>query len=463
MSEIRVLIIEDSVRDAELLILELSRGGMVAASERVETPEELAAALKRDDWDIIFSDHNLPGFSSLEALELFKQMKKDIPFIIISGTIGEDVAVEAMKAGANDYLIKGKLARLIPAVQRELREAKDRQLRRQAEALLEESEKRFQNMADTAPVLIWMSAPEGPMIYVNKLWREFTGSVLEQNLGWGWQEVIHSDDWESLSTLHRDGLCERKTYKTQVRVRRFDGIFRWMLMTGSPRYDGNNNFCGFVGSCTDVTELKEAKEAAEEANQNKNRFLGRMSHELKTPLNAIMGYSEMLLNDMVSRPEKQKMFLQHIATSSHHLSALINDILDVTKIETGKIALIKRDINLTEFIEEIEGIFYKLLQEKNISLSFDIVPDLTHFVADQSRLKQIFVNLIHNAIKFNRPDGFVKVKLFLSDNQEQQWLTCEVEDSGIGMPKDKLEQLFTEFYSVSMILPLGLMKAWALA
>src|SRR3990170_1385779 len=133
MKPLRVLIIEDSEADAELLLLDLRRGGYAPEFERVETPEGLSDALARQSWDLIISDYAMPCFNGLQALKLVQERGIDIPFIIVSGSIGEDVAVAAMKAGAHDYLMKGHTARLLPAIARELREVDMRQGRRQAD------------------------------------------------------------------------------------------------------------------------------------------------------------------------------------------------------------------------------------------------------------------------------------------------------------------------------------------
>ena len=140
---LRVLIIEDSEFDARILVNTLRQGGYQPSFQRVDTAEALRVALKAQPWDIILSDYNMPTFSAPEALSIAQESGLDLPFIIISGGIGEDVAVAAMKAGANDYLMKGALARLAPAVERELREAEIRAARRRAEEALRESEQRY--------------------------------------------------------------------------------------------------------------------------------------------------------------------------------------------------------------------------------------------------------------------------------------------------------------------------------
>ena len=140
---LRVLVVEDSPDDAALVLRELRRGGYEPVSERVETAEGMGAALERSEWDVILCDYTMPHFSALQALEILKSKQLDIPFIIISGTIGEEAAVNAMKAGAQDYIIKGRLARLVPVLEREIREAHSRQERKQAEADNRKLEQQF--------------------------------------------------------------------------------------------------------------------------------------------------------------------------------------------------------------------------------------------------------------------------------------------------------------------------------
>ena len=145
---LRVLIVEDSEDDTLLLLRELRKGGYGPVYERVETPEAMRTALAKQEWDIIISDYVLPKFSGLAALDVLRESGQDLPFIIVSGKIGEDVAVSAMKAGAHDYIIKGNLARLVPAVERELRDAASRLNRRQAEEELENYRRHLEDMVE---------------------------------------------------------------------------------------------------------------------------------------------------------------------------------------------------------------------------------------------------------------------------------------------------------------------------
>jgi len=179
---LRVLIIEDSEFDARILVNTLRQGGYQPAFQRVETAAALSAALKEQVWDIILSDYNMPNFSARDALKIVQESGLDLPFLIISGGIGEDVAVAAMKAGANDYLMKGNLARLAPAVERELREAEIRAARRRAEDALRESEQRYR--------LLWENSTDAVVLTDAAGLVQFANPAVEEIFGYKSNEVI---------------------------------------------------------------------------------------------------------------------------------------------------------------------------------------------------------------------------------------------------------------------------------
>jgi signal transduction histidine kinase len=185
---------------------------------------------------------------------------------------------------------------------------------------------------------------------------------------------------------------------------------------------------------------------AEEANRRKSQFLANMSHELRTPLNAVIGYSEMMLKGMAVSPEKQNKYAHSIAVSGRHLLDMVNDVLDIAKIEAGKIQVSPSFVNVTALINETKEVVSNAAREKNVRLNLQVQPDIGVIEVDPSRLKQIFLNLLSNAIKFNCQDGEVNVHLYKTP--DQQWLVCDIQDTGIGIPEDKKAGLFSEFYQV---------------
>lgn len=180
--QIRTLIVEDSEEDAALLLRELTKGGYDPLHERVETREAMKAALANHHWDIVFSDYTMPVFKGTEALALLRGSGEEIPFIFVSGTIGDDRAVAALKAGANDYIIKDNLKRLVPAVDRELREAAVRRERKSAEAALRENNQALQAIIKASPVAIILTSPRG----IVQIWN----TAAERLFGWSEQEAL---------------------------------------------------------------------------------------------------------------------------------------------------------------------------------------------------------------------------------------------------------------------------------
>jgi sigma-B regulation protein RsbU (phosphoserine phosphatase) len=227
---LRVLIIEDSEFDARILVSTLKQGGYQPAFQRVETAETLRAALANEKWDIILSDYNMPSFSAPEALKIVQDSGLDLPFIIISGGIGEDVAVAAMKAGANDYLMKGNLARLAPAVERELREAAIRAARRHAEEALRESEQRYR--------LLWENSTDAMVLMNAENVIQFANPAAEEIFGWNPNDLV-GQNFETL-------LAERAREQYREWSRRF-----WRSNASKTRQQPTET----VGRMKDGTEI----------------------------------------------------------------------------------------------------------------------------------------------------------------------------------------------------------------
>jgi PAS domain S-box-containing protein len=270
---LRVLIVEDSENDTLLLLRELRRGGYEPEHVRVDTAADMEAALIKRNWDLVISDHSMPSFSSSAALELLQRKGFDLPFIIVSGKIGEETAVEAMKAGAHDYIMKDNLARLNTAIERELREAEVRRERRRAEEALKESETRFRLMIEQSPLGIQILSPDGRSLRVNQAWERLWGVTLDQISDYNVLQDPQLVEKGIMPYIER-GFAGQPTAIPPAKYEPGETILnvsdvshRWVRAFIYPVKDAVGNIQEVVLVHEDITESREAEEARRRAEE----------------------------------------------------------------------------------------------------------------------------------------------------------------------------------------------------
>lgn len=262
---LRILIIEDNEDDALLVIRELHKGGFDPTFERVDTAEAMSEALGRETWDVVLSDFNMPHFGGLGALKLFQEKGPDIPFIIVSGTIGEEAAVAAMVSGAHDYVMKNNLPRLVPAIQRELREAESRRERRLAIEALKESEKRYRLLAENVDDVIFVLDTHLNYRYVSPSVKTLRGYEPEELLEHSSIEMLTPSSrdlavrtFSAIMELERSGRGEAAISRTlELEMGRKDGTTVWTEVKFSSIRDKNQRLVGITGVTRDITERKQ--------------------------------------------------------------------------------------------------------------------------------------------------------------------------------------------------------------
>ena len=267
---LRVLIIEDSEDDAILIIRELKRGGYEPVFKRVETPEAMTEALGAQPWDLIISDYHLPKFNGMLALKLLKDAGLDIPFILVSGVITEDEAIGAMEEGAQDYIMKGNLRRLLPAVTRELKEAEIRKARWEAEKKLRESENLYRTIFETTGTAIAIDNEDTIILLVNKEYEKITGYAREELEGKkSWTELVSREDADRILNYHhqrrKDAGSAPKTYDFRLIDRQ--GNVKYIYATVAMIPETRKS----LASLLDITMLKEAEQALRKSEEELQR------------------------------------------------------------------------------------------------------------------------------------------------------------------------------------------------
>jgi PAS domain S-box-containing protein len=258
---LNVLSLEDSVQDFEIICEQLARDGYNLNIIRVEKESEFESLLRNNKYDIILADFKLPGFDAFGALRLHNDICPEVPFICISGSIGEETAIELIKNGAVDYVLKDKLGRLPVVLKRALAEAKEKEIRQLAEDALREREQSYRTLADSGQALIWTAGTDKLCNYFNRVWLEYTGRTLEQEMGNGWTEGVHPEDTQRCLDIYVEAFEKREKFSMEYCLRRNDGMYRWILDDGCPRYNSKGDFIGYIGHCLDITERKRTEEA----------------------------------------------------------------------------------------------------------------------------------------------------------------------------------------------------------
>jgi PAS domain S-box-containing protein len=256
---LRVLHLEDDIRDTELVQAALESESIQSKLTRVESEQDFLSALRQGDLDLILADYTLPSFDGLSALKIAKEHAPDVPFIFVSGTLGEDVAIEALKTGATDYVLKTRLTRLGPAVTRALAEARERVERKHAEAAARRSQKELRDVINTMPANVWSASPDGAVDFINQRWREFTGLLLEDALGWNWEKAIHPDDRTWSLADWREALANGRSMESELRILRADGEHRWFFVRNVPLRDEHGNIVKWYGAAIDIEDRKRAE------------------------------------------------------------------------------------------------------------------------------------------------------------------------------------------------------------
>jgi PAS domain S-box-containing protein len=405
----------------------------------------------RTEPDLVILDVQLPDMDGFEVCRTLKgdPLTAHIPVLHISDTsVASNDRVLGLDSGADAYLSDATNPGELTATVRALLRV------RKAEEAVRDSERRYRTLAEALPQLIWMCGRDGRCLYVSKQWTDYTGQPDEAFLGVNWITAVHPDDQARTLELWHAAVAGAGNYDVEYRLRRADGEFRWFKTRGVPVHDASGKTVRWFGTCTDIHDQKlaeveriellerekSAREQAETANRLKDEFLATLSHELRTPLMAILGWTE-LLQSLDIDGEEVARGLETIERNARAQAQLIDDLLDVSRIISGKLRLDVQTLNLAEVIHAAIESVRTAAKAKEIDLQDSLDPTASRISGDSGRLQQVVWNLLLNAIKFTPAGGCVTVTLERIDGQVE----IRVADTGQGIDPAFLPHVFDRF------------------
>jgi PAS domain S-box-containing protein len=440
----RVLVADDNADMRHYLVR------LLAERYRIEAAADGEAALataRENPPDLVLTDVMMPrldGFGLLRELRADPRTR-EVPVIMLSARAGEESRIEGVEAGADDYLIKPFSAReLLARVGAHLQMAR---MRRESGEALRESEARFRHMADHAPVMVWVTDPDGSCSYRSESWYKFTGQTPATSLGFGWLDAVHPNDRTYAHDAFLAANARREAFRSEYRLRHKDGQYRWAIDTAAPRLAADGTLLGYIGSVIDITERKQAEEALKEADRRKDEFLATLAHELRNPLAPVRNALQILA---VAKDDRQafERTREIMERQVSQMVRLIDDLLDVSRISQGKLELRLGPTDLASVVYQAVEACRHLYESAGHELTISLPPGSIHLSADVVRLSQVFGNLLHNASKFTDKGGHI----CLSAERQVDHVAVSVKDNGVGIPPDKIGSVFDMFTQVDKTL-----------
>lgn len=491
---LKILILEDNKTDADLLLRELKKSGLNFIAEIVQSRLEFEHALHNFNPDLILSDYSLPSFDAVTAFRIKKDKHPHIPFIIVSGIIGEENAVELIKDGVTDYVSKQKLFTLSTKISRALNDTKIRQekisiaeklrlqtvelisankelkiqqqeLQKSHDLLIEQEEKvkiinlelselnqgleirvlnrtkaladsesRFRNMMETIPQIAWTNTIEGEVIFYNQRWYDYTGLAKEQTKLQGFTIAIHRDDLKTCFDKLKSVLQTSDGGEFQVRIKRADDLYRWHLIRLMPILDEQGQIQLWVGTATDIQELRILQ-------QQKDDFISIASHELKTPITSLKATLQLLdrLKENPSSAMLPKLIVQ-ANKSLGNVNTLIDDLLNASRANAGQLHINPHNFVVADSIEEC---CQAICSDEVFTIKIEGDKELQVY-ADAIRIDQIVINFINNAIKYAPKSKEIQIRIERINDMAK----VSVIDKGPGIQPEKLGYLFDRYYRV---------------
>lgn len=438
-ARLRLVLVEDDVLDAELMQARIVAAGLAADLIRVSTREGFEAALA-DGCDLVLSDYNVPGFDGAEALAICREQRPDTPFVFVTGALGDERAIELLRRGAWDYVLKDRLERLVPSIQRTLREAHERRERQRAERARDESQRALVTLLNNVPGMAFRCRPTPPWTfeYASGGALELSGYQPEDFYDGGvitWSALMDPDDVDRVAAAAEAAFAERRQLTVEYRIRNRAGELKWIWDRSIGVYDQAGELAAIEGFAIDITQRRRQEEAVREAAEFEKYLIGIVSHDLRNPLNTIVLSAEhgLIRDDVDARTAKA---FARIKSAGERAGRMIRDLLDFTQARLGagipiELAPVAMDEIVTQVVEEVATTY----PDRVIRVHADAE---VHGEWDRDRIGQAIGNLLTNALRYSPVDSPVTLRLVRTDDAAE----VHIHNAGAPIADELVGRLF---------------------
>ena len=433
-----------------------SESNMLQFADSLLRGEEAGLLALDVDFRIVHWNDTMEVITGLAADEVAgRSAVEAFPFLRDQETnLAQALAGETVTIGPRPFVIDDRSVfldgRLTPLIERgETRGVvciiHDLTAQKLAEEQLGETERRFQNMADAAPVLLWMAEPDGLCTFFNQTWLDFTGRSMEEEWGVGWAEGIYFEDFQKCMDTYFTAFNARRVFEMEYRLRRRDGEYRWILDRGTPRYTPDGSFAGYIGSCVDITDRKHMEGELRKAVRDRDDFLSIASHELRTPLTTLSLEIQSLRRGLDHRAQvapkggRLERSAGVAENQVNRLITLVEELLDVSRLASGRLRVEPTEFDLSDLVREVASRLKPSLDAAGCALSVEARARAVGSW-DRLRVEQVVANLVSNALKYG-PGGPVE----MSVTRETECACLRVRDHGIGIAPEDQRRIFQQF------------------
>ncbi len=453
---LRVLIVDDSPLDTDLIVYELG-SSFTLSFLRVDTAEQMLDALAASTWDIVISDYVMPTFSGLDAIALLRSKGYSLPIIIVSGVVGEHAAVETMRAGASDYIVKDNLVRLVPAVRRELEESIVRCQKKQAEDEL----RKLSHAVTQSPVSIIITDHNGTIEYVNPKFTQITGYNADEVVGKN-PRILKSGEISDTEYLNLwETITSGREWHGEMINKKKNGELFWEKVCISPIRNPDGAITHFMGIKEDISEHRQTEQEHRQAmaqlrQAQKMEAIGQLAggvaHDFNNLLTIINGYSTLLLHEMpAENPFRTEV--EQILKAGERAADLTHQLLAFSRRQV----LEPKVISINYLVRNLEKMLKRLIRE-NIVLETRLSDCLGVVKADPGQVEQILMNLLVNARDALEDGGVITIetansvldRAFVTENPgavEGTYVMLAVHDNGVGMTEETKRKIFEPFFT----------------